>query len=204
MQQNQFILKSIFKYIEVHTTNSERLTWMIFTLYSVTSKKLPNVYKSCPKMIFLENWEISTPLKKLSNMWTIWAKSLLPQALKSCPKCYKSPNLVTLFTLQRALWFQDGLLRHSPVSGVEEVDGCKRHPDQKVSPGIEVIKLFFENDMSIQYMAPGSNQRPLEHKSSPITTRPWNFLNLDFPKIKKLKKVCYHVWTCTKMWKQLH
>ena len=25
--------------------------------------------------------------------------------------------------------------------------------------------------------------------------------NLDFPKIKKLKKVCYNVWICTKMWK---
>ena len=27
--------------------------------------------------------------------------------------------------------------------------------------------------------------------------------NLDFPKIKKLTKVCSSVWTCTKMWKQL-
>ena len=46
---------------------------------SVTSKKLPNVYKSCPKMI---------PLEKL--------KILTPKALKSCPKSNKSPNLVTL------------------------------------------------------------------------------------------------------------
>ena len=30
-------------------------------------------------------------------MWEIWANSLLPQALKSCPKSNKSPNLVTLF-----------------------------------------------------------------------------------------------------------
>ena len=29
-------------------------------------------------------------------MWAIWAKSLLLQPLKSCPKCNKSPNLVTL------------------------------------------------------------------------------------------------------------
>ena len=28
--------------------------------------------------------------------------------------------------------------------------------------------------------------------------------NLDFSKIKKLKKVCSDVWTCTKMWKQCH
>ena len=24
--------------------------------------------------------------------------------------------------------------------------------------------------------------------------------NLDFPKIKKMKKLCYYVWICTKMW----
>ena len=29
-------------------------------------------------------------------MWEIWAKYLLPKALKSCPKFNKSPNLVTL------------------------------------------------------------------------------------------------------------
>ena len=29
-------------------------------------------------------------------MWAIWTKYLLPQALKSCPKCNKFPNLVTL------------------------------------------------------------------------------------------------------------
>ena len=32
---------------------------------SVTSKKSPNVYKSCPKMISLEKWKILTPLQKL-------------------------------------------------------------------------------------------------------------------------------------------
>ena len=29
-------------------------------------------------------------------MWAIWAKQLLPQALKSCLKCNKLSNLVTL------------------------------------------------------------------------------------------------------------
>ena len=33
---------------------------------SVTSKKLPNVYKSCPKMILLEKLKILTPLKKFA------------------------------------------------------------------------------------------------------------------------------------------
>ena len=32
---------------------------------SVTSKKLPNVYKNCPKMISLEKLKILTPLQKL-------------------------------------------------------------------------------------------------------------------------------------------
>ena len=28
--------------------------------------------------------------------------------------------------------------------------------------------------------------------------------NLDFPKVKKLNKVCSNVWTCSKMWKQCY
>ena len=32
-------------------------------------------------------------------MWVIWSKYLLPQALKICPKCNKSPNLVTLIEI---------------------------------------------------------------------------------------------------------
>ena len=65
-------------------------------LISVTNKKSPNVYKNCPKMISLEKWNILTRLRELPKMWAIWAKFMLPQASKSCPKCNKSPNLVTL------------------------------------------------------------------------------------------------------------
>ena len=49
---------------------------------SVTRKKLPNVYKSCPNMISLEKWMILAPLKNCLRMW---------EALKSCPKCKKCP-----------------------------------------------------------------------------------------------------------------
>ena len=35
-------------------------------------------------------------------MWEIWANLLMPQALKSCPKSIKSPNLVTLAGMQIA------------------------------------------------------------------------------------------------------
>ena len=37
-------------------------------------KKLPNVYKSCPKLITLEKWYILTPLQNCLRMWEIWAK----------------------------------------------------------------------------------------------------------------------------------
>ena len=38
---------------------------LYFSLVSVTRKKSPNVYKSCPKMISLEKLMIMTPLQKL-------------------------------------------------------------------------------------------------------------------------------------------
>ena len=41
---------------------------------SVTSKKSPNVYKSCPKVSSLEKYRILTPLQKLPKMWAIWVK----------------------------------------------------------------------------------------------------------------------------------
>ena len=39
---------------------------------------------------------ILTPLQKLTKIVGDWAKLLLPNALNGCPKCKKSPNLVTL------------------------------------------------------------------------------------------------------------
>ena len=36
-------------------------------MYNVTSKKSPNVYKSCPKIILLEKLHILTPLQKLTK-----------------------------------------------------------------------------------------------------------------------------------------
>ena len=40
---------------------------------SVTSKKSPNVYKSCPKMIPLENERFRHVYKNCLKMWAIWA-----------------------------------------------------------------------------------------------------------------------------------
>ena len=67
---------------------------------SVTRKKSPNVYISCPKMISLKNDSYRHLYKNCLRMWEIWANYLLPKALKSCPKLNKLPNLVTLLPMQ--------------------------------------------------------------------------------------------------------
>ena len=60
------------------------------TAVSVTNKKPPNVDKSCPNVISLEKLKILTTLQNLPKMWAIWAKQVLPQDLKSCPKYNKN------------------------------------------------------------------------------------------------------------------
>ena len=51
-------------------------------------------------MILLEKLQILTPLQKLPKNVGDLGKVLLPQALKSCPKTNKSPNLVILIQTQ--------------------------------------------------------------------------------------------------------
>ena len=51
---------------------------------SVTSKKLPNVYKICPKMISLEKLKILVPLQKLPKNVEDMGKLIVAKALKSC------------------------------------------------------------------------------------------------------------------------
>ena len=65
----------------------------------MTSKKSPNVYKSCPKMISLEKLKMLTPLQKLPKNVEDLGKLIVAKALKSCPNSNKSPNLVTLFAV---------------------------------------------------------------------------------------------------------
>ena len=40
---------------------------------SVTSKKSPNVHKTCPNVISLEKFQILTPLQNCIRIWEIWA-----------------------------------------------------------------------------------------------------------------------------------
>ena len=60
------------------------------------TKKMPNVFKSCPKMILLENWKFLLTYQKLPRNMSNLGKLIVATALKTCPKCNKSPNLVTL------------------------------------------------------------------------------------------------------------
>ena len=53
---------------------------------SVTSKKSPNVYKSCPEMISLENLNILTPLLKLPKNVGDLGKLIFVKGFTKLPK----------------------------------------------------------------------------------------------------------------------
>jgi len=56
------------------------------TATSVTSKKLPNVNKSCQKTISLENWKILTPLQKLPKNVENLGKTIGATDFEKLPK----------------------------------------------------------------------------------------------------------------------
>ena len=56
------------------------------TSTSVTIKKLPNVYKSCPKMISVEKIKILTPLQKLPKNVGDLGKLILATGFVKLPK----------------------------------------------------------------------------------------------------------------------
>ena len=53
---------------------------------SVTRKKSPNFFKSCPKMILLENRIILTPLQKLFKNVRDLGKLVVAKGFKKLPK----------------------------------------------------------------------------------------------------------------------
>ena len=57
-----------------------------FGLNSVTRKKSPNAYKSCPKMISLEKWYILTPLQILPKNVGDLGKIIVAKGFENCPK----------------------------------------------------------------------------------------------------------------------
>ena len=84
----------------------KKLAFTVFPLLSWCSanqcdqKKLPNVYKSCPKMISLEKWKTLTPLQILPKNVGDLDKLIVVKGFKSCPKSNKLPNLVTLSAIK--------------------------------------------------------------------------------------------------------
>ena len=53
---------------------------------SVTSKKSPDVYKSCPKMISMEKLQILTPLQKLPKNMGDLGKLIVATCFEKLPK----------------------------------------------------------------------------------------------------------------------
>ena len=66
------------------------MTWFDVTLrksmYSVTSKKLPNVYKSCLKMISIEKLKIFPSLQKLPKNLVDLGKLIVATDFEKLPK----------------------------------------------------------------------------------------------------------------------
>ena len=58
-------------------------------VHSVTRKKSPNVYRSCPKMISLEKLKILTPLQKLPKNVGDLGKLVAAKGFKKLPKVQK-------------------------------------------------------------------------------------------------------------------
>ena len=56
---------------------------------SVTSKKSPKFYKSCPKMISLEKWKILRPLQNLPRNVGDLGKLIAAKGFKKLPKVQK-------------------------------------------------------------------------------------------------------------------
>ena len=65
-------------------SNSDTDGWR--TVDSVTSKNLPNVYESCPKMISLEKLKILTPSQKLPKNVGDLGKPIVATGLEKLPK----------------------------------------------------------------------------------------------------------------------
>ena len=75
-------------------------------------------------------------------MWEIWANYLLPQALKSCTKSNKLPNLITLFPSLFGLFW--GFFK-------------------------QILQQMNVNIFPSSILSWDSNPRPSEHESHPIT-----------------------------------
>ena len=74
------------------------LTYFCRKQVSVTNKKSPNVYKSCPKRISLEKLKIVSPLQKLLKNVGDLGKIIVAKGFE------KLPNLVKLVATYLPIW----------------------------------------------------------------------------------------------------
>ena len=78
----------------VHCNLYGLLIYLCSCVCSVTSKKLPNVYKSCLKRIYLVKWKIVTPLQKLPKMcWWFGQNNYCPGLWKVAQSIKNRPIL---------------------------------------------------------------------------------------------------------------
>ena len=74
--------------VELDAAMALRLILKLHTdpLISVTSKKSPNVYKSCLKMILPEKWKILTTSQKLPKIVGYFGKIIVATGFEKLPK----------------------------------------------------------------------------------------------------------------------
>ena len=86
------------EHLHVEPGSGEKRPCLVTTVLanSVTSKKSPNVCKSCPKILLPQKIRILTPLQKLPKNVGDLGKLIVATDLESCPKFNKLCNLVTL------------------------------------------------------------------------------------------------------------
>ena len=110
--------------------------------------------------------------KNCLRLWDIWAKQLLPKAVKSCPKFNKSPNLVTL---------HGALNSDRLASRIACCDPSDPIFKKWVNPGLFFVFSNTHYNFYNKYICEKCrssircwdlNSWPLEHESSPITTSP--------------------------------
>ena len=64
----------------------QKLSRLFYQATSVTSKKSPNVYNSCPKLILLEKLKILSPLQKLPKNVGDLGKLIAAKGFEKLPR----------------------------------------------------------------------------------------------------------------------
>ena len=80
----EFVCNVLFLFTTSLHNKTSKISSLIST--SVTSKKSPNVYKSCTKVILLEKLKILTPLQKLPKNVGDLGKLIVAKGFEKLPK----------------------------------------------------------------------------------------------------------------------